>query len=180
MGILNINDKRIADENFLYLKYFVDNEGNLIYSKRKKSEKECEGESVDESDYQSHTDMAKTIIEENLELKSIFEKLKKEFPGLIEEPIQFIIFWGYVLVNKDSSFNWIEYDSVTIPEIIKKRIYEEKPKENGFRAIDIVGQYTDPEEYNELYRLHIKINEEKRKMEQNKNKIELKKDDGQR
>ena len=180
MGILNINDKRIADENFLYLKYFVDNEGNLIYSKRKKSEKECEGESVDESDYQHHPDMAKTIIEENLELKSIFEKLKKEFPDLIIEPIQFIIFWGYVLVNKDSSFNWIEYDSVTIPKIVKSKIDEEKPKENGFRAIDIVGQYTDPEEYNELYRLHKRINEEKRKIEQNKNKIDLKKDDGQR
>ena len=180
MGILNINDKRIADKNFLYLKYFVDNEGNLIYSKRKKSEKECEGESVDESDYQSHTDMAKTIIEENLELKSIFEKLKKEFPDLIVEPIQFIIFWGYVLVNKDSSFNWIEYDSVTIPEIVKSRIDEEKPKENGFSSYDLVNQYTDPEEYDELCRLHTRINEEKRKMEQNKNKIELNKDNEQR
>ena len=180
MGILNINDKRIADKNFLYLKYFVDNEGNLIYSKRKKSEKECEGESVDESDYQSHTDMAKTIIEENLELKSIFEKLKKEFPDLIVEPIQFIIFWGYVLVNKDSSFNWIEYDSFTIPRIVKSRIDEEKPKENGFTAIDIVGQYNDHEEFNELYRLHKRISEEKSRMEQNKNKIDLKKDDGQR
>ena len=180
MDILNIDDKRIADKNFLYLKYFVDNEGNLIYSKRKKSEKECEGESVDESDYQSHTDMAKTIIEENLELKSIFEKLKKEFPGLIEEPIQFILFWGYVLVNKNFSFNWIEYDSVTIPEIIKKRIYEEEPNKNGFSSYDLVNQYTDPEEYNELYRLHIRINEEKREMEQNKNKIELNKDNEQR
>lgn len=180
MDILNIDDKRIADKKFFYLKYFVDTDGNLIYSKRKKSEKEYEEEFVDERDYQHHPDMAKTIIEENLELKSIFEKLKKEFPDLIAEPIQFIIFWGYVLVNKNSSFNWIEYDSVTIPEIVKSRIDEEKPKENGFSSYDLVNQYTDPEEYNELSRLHKRISEEKSKMEQNKNKIDLKKDDGQR
>lgn len=180
MDILNIDDKRIADKKFFYLKYFVDTDGNLIYSKRKKSEKEYEEEFVDERDYQHHPDMAKTIIEENLELKSIFEKLKKEFPGLIEEPIQFILFWGYVLVNKNSSLNWIEYDSVTIPEIIKRRIDEERPKEYGYRIIDLVTQYNEDEEYNELYRLHIKINEEKRKMEQNKKKIELNKDNEQR
>ena len=166
MGILDIDVDKVSDEKFLYLKYFIDLNGNLIYAKRIKDNEE----ELNEMEYQLHPELAEEIINENDELKAIWKKLNKEFPDLIRVPIQFIVYWGYVLVNiLVHSYNWIAFDSVTTPEEIINKINKEDPGGIYFQRTDVAKKYNSDEEYTEICKLHKRIQEEKLKLEHKHN-----------
>ena len=176
MDVFKRNYNKLADNEYLYLKYFVDLEGNPIYARRKEDAKRDEKKErkyweLKEGDYQDHDDLALWILEHNQNLEGIWKKLTKEFPSWIADPRSFLICFGYVLVDGlDNTHDYIQYDSVTTPKIVLEMMDQDDPFGITFDRDDVAERHATwtMQDCEELDILHERILEEKKKLEQSR------------
>ena len=167
--ILGFKEKRYRDDNFLYRKYFIDLKGEKFFSKKKKEQEYKDIESLNPYiNYQRHPELAEAIVMEDEKLRAIYKELKIEFPKLIRNEVDFLIHWGYVLVDLCSltSDNYFIYDSYTIPGEIIEEINKEDPY--GFLQKYDAGLGITEEDWEKLEKLHYRILEERSKLENKK------------
>ena len=170
-------EKKYRDENHFFLKFFIDLNGNPIYSRRISDEVDVTNP---KAAYQRHPQLAWDIINGNKELKALYDELK--WVSLINHSqTNFLIYYGYVAVDADDNTeDHLFYDSETTPNWIIDEMKKDDPYESRFTRYDAAEQYNNEEQYKELCELHRRILEERGKTEKLEVADHRHDDDGER
>lgn len=155
-----LNDNSIDKKKFDRGRFFINTEGRNIYTHIIDTP---EGETR----YQTHPELAEEIIENDPKLKKWLALLRNNTMysnwRYMLVPYNFLILCGYVAIDAYIINGCIRYNSNTIPELVKKRLKNDKSFENAKDLTKAISG--DEEELNildSLYRLIIQWRKDER------------------